>query len=76
MWAVSNGKEIERYPAEWNRYGRSAGYRRNEQMAKIADALIALWDGQSKGTQHMIRLARSYGLEVLVYNTIEQEFEQ
>ena len=42
---------------------------RNLQMAKNAEALIAIWDGKSKGTQHMIRIAKQYGLEVYVYRT-------
>lgn len=42
------------YPAEWAKYGRSAGMRRNEVMADNADALVAFWDGVSVGTKHMI----------------------
>ena len=55
-------------PAEWDKYGKSAGYRRNAGMAEDADALIALWDGKSKGTTHMINLATEKGLLVYVYN--------
>ena len=36
-------------------------------MAKYADALIAFWDGKSKGTKHMIHLARSRNLNVFIY---------
>jgi hypothetical protein len=46
---------VREYPAQWRKYGRSAGFRRNEQMAEVAEAGIALWDGKSRGTQHMIR---------------------
>lgn len=56
----------ERYPADWKRYGKGAGYIRNKEMAKNADALIALWDGESKGTQHMIKIAKEYNLKVWV----------
>ena len=58
---------VAEFPADWNRYGRSAGYRRNREMAVYADALVAVHDGQSKGTQHMIDLARNHGLTVLVW---------
>lgn len=58
---------VERYPAEWDRYGKSAGYRRNELMATKADALIAIWDGESRGTKHMIDLAHKHGLKVHVH---------
>lgn len=53
--------------ADWARHGRSAGYKRNAQMAEVADALIALWDGQSKGTKHMIDIAQRLGLKVFVF---------
>ena len=52
--AVSKGWTVHSYPANWERYGKAAGYRRNEEMAKHAEALIAFWDGKSKGTKHMI----------------------
>jgi len=42
------------FPADWNTHGRKAGFIRNLKMAKAADILIAFWDGQSRGTQHMI----------------------
>lgn len=49
--------ELEIYPADWGRYGNRAGTIRNTQMAAVADGLIAMWDGQSKGTKHMIDTA-------------------
>lgn len=64
QYADEYGFKVERYPADWGTYGKSAGYRRNEEMAKIADALIAFWDGESKGTMHMINLAERYNLQV------------
>jgi hypothetical protein len=61
---------IKRFPANWDLYGKSAGYRRNEQMALYAKedygVLIAFWDGKSKGTKHMIDLANKHGLKVFV----------
>ena len=45
---------LEIYPADWNQHGKQAGYIRNTQMADIADALVAFWDGKSRGTAHMI----------------------
>lgn len=40
--------------AEWDKYGRSAGYIRNKDMAEKANGLVAFWDGKSNGTRHMI----------------------
>ena len=58
---------LEVFPAEWDKYGKSAGYLRNQQMAKHAQALAAFWDGKSKGTQHMINIARIAGLRVDIF---------
>ena len=44
---------VKEFPANWNKYGKSAGYRRNEQMADYADALLLIWDGESRGSMHM-----------------------
>ena len=55
----------QRYPADWEQYGPRAGYIRNSEMAKVATHLIAFWDGRSKGTKHMIDIARKAGLYVL-----------
>jgi len=63
-WALENGFPVKRFPADWLKYGKSAGYVRNEQMAQYANCLIAFWDGISNGTKHMIELAKKYQLEI------------
>ena len=59
---------VAEFPADWDKYGKSAGYKRNEEMAIYADALIAFWDEKSKGTKHMIDLATKHNLLVRVVN--------
>lgn len=54
------------FPANWDYFGKRAGYVRNEEMAKYADACLAVWDGKSKGTDHMIQLAQNYHLCIKV----------
>ena len=66
-WAYKQQLHLMIFPADWDTYGRSAGIRRNKQMAAYADALIAVWDGQSKGTVHMVEEAKRQGLKVFVY---------
>ena len=56
-YAKERGYSLKIFPAEWNKYGKSAGYKRNAQMAEYADMVIVFWDGESKGTKHMIDLA-------------------
>lgn len=65
-FAAEIGVPVRRMLADWDRYGRGAGPRRNEAMAKQANALVAVWDGASRGTADMIRRARSTGLLVYV----------
>ena len=65
-YARERGYEIRQFPADWEQYGKSAGHIRNAKMADNADALIAFWDGESKGTKNMIDNARRKGLEVRV----------
>ena len=67
-YAKERGYTVHYFPADWDRYGKSAGYIRNEEMAKNADALVAFWDGKSRGTKNMIKLAHQYGLRVRVKN--------
>ena len=62
------GLPVEAYPADWDQYGKQAGYIRNTQMANVADMLIAFWDGSSSGPKHMIDTARKLNLNVLVFN--------
>jgi hypothetical protein len=65
-YAQEEGLSIERYPANWNKYGKSAGYKRNVQMANASDTLIAFWDGKSRGTEHMINIAKERNLNVRI----------
>ena len=62
------GLPVEMYPANWDEHGKQAGFIRNTQMADNADMLIAFWDGESRGTAHMIATARKRNLNVLVFN--------
>lgn len=65
-WAIMCGVPLEKYPADWDMFGKRAGYMRNSEMAEKAEALIALWDGKSRGTAHMIEIAKRHGLRVHV----------
>jgi predicted Rossmann fold nucleotide-binding protein DprA/Smf involved in DNA uptake len=68
VWARSKKIPVEQYPAEWELYGKAqAGRIRNRQMADVADALIAIWDGKSSGTSNMIEIMRRLGKLVFVY---------
>lgn len=67
VWALANNVPVEAFPADWSQHGRAAGPIRNREMAEYADALIAIWDGESKGTANMIQQARNKKLDVFIY---------
>lgn len=73
-YAEEMGLEILSYPAQWDKYGKSAGYRRNEEMAAVADGLVAFYNGYSKGTGHMIETMKKMNKPVkIVYYKKESE---
>lgn len=61
-------------PHEWKTIGKSAGHLRNQKMADNADALIAFWDGESRGTKDMITRARKANLRIMIYNYVTGQF--
>ena len=65
-YAEEMGFELEKYPADWDKYGKSAGYIRNKEMAENADAVICFWNGISAGTKHMVDIAKEKGLMLKV----------
>lgn len=66
QYAESMNLQLHIYPADWQTHGRAAGPIRNRKMAENADALLAIWDGKSKGTKNMIETATKLGLQVYV----------
>lgn len=66
QFAELNDIRVVKYPANWDYYGKSAGFRRNEEMARNATHLLAFWDGTSRGTEHMINTAKRFELKTTV----------
>jgi hypothetical protein len=65
-YAVERNLELVEFPANWDKFGKSAGYRRNVEMADFSDGCVVFWDGVSKGTKHMIDIAEKKGLQLKV----------
>ena len=65
LWKSEN-MQIHVFPAEWDTYGKSAGFRRNKEMGEFADAAVCFWDGKSKGTKHMIDIMNRLNKPVYV----------
>ena len=60
-WADHNKIPVKPFPADWDKHGKAAGLIRNEEMARYADALVAVWDGESRGTLNMINTMGAVG---------------
>lgn len=67
-WADENGIPKRIFPAQWDKYGKSAGFRRNKDIVANCDVVAAFWDGESRGTAHTISLARETGKTLHVFN--------
>lgn len=67
-YAEENKLPIKRFIPDWDKFGKAAGYKRNEEMAQYADGCIVFWDGKSKGTEHMINLAKKYNIQLSIIN--------
>lgn len=74
-YAENNEWGVKSFPADWNKFGKSAGYIRNEEMVKACDCCLILWDGKSKGTAHDIKLCEKHNkpYQVVIYNEEKHE---
>ncbi len=61
------GIQLQEFPAEWDKYGKSAGYLRNEKIVEACDEVVAFWDGKSRGTKHTINIATEMGKPVSTF---------
>ncbi len=66
LWANFMDIPVKKFPADWGKYGNSAGPIRNKEMANYADALIAFWNRKSKGTLDMINKGRDKKIIVVI----------
>jgi len=66
-FAKDNYVDLHKFPADWHKYGKVAGFHRNMQMGDFADGLLAFWNG-SKGTLHMINYMKRLNKFVHVIN--------
>jgi predicted Rossmann fold nucleotide-binding protein DprA/Smf involved in DNA uptake len=67
LYAAEHNIPIAEFLPDWKQFGKSAGFRRNAQIINHCDAVIAFWDGQSKGTQHSVSIAEQTNKPVYIY---------
>ena len=77
IWAKENNIKVEYFKADWERFGRGAGHKRNREMGDYADYLVAFWDEKSKGTKGMIEYMRKLKkpMKVVLYNVEDTDDE-
>lgn len=68
VYAKKHQLPFTEFPAKWKEFGKGAGFKRNAEMAEYADALVAVWNGTSNGTKHMITTMQKLGKPVYIYN--------
>ncbi len=77
-YAAEKGIQMQAFPAEWNKYGKAAGPIRNRTMLEYAEeetpVVAAFWDGKSRGTENMLKLAKAADAECHIF-TYKRERE-
>lgn len=78
-FAIANGYKMVEHKADWERYGKAAGFKRNSDMflsvsLRKNHAAIIFWDGESRGTAHVISLALEYEMQVRCYNFVKKKW--
>lgn len=80
-YALNHNCKLKIFPADWNKYGKSAGYRRNEEMhifisnpSERNRGCVCFWDMKSKGTKHNFGLTKKYHTPLRVFNTVNHRF--
>ena len=66
VYGESHGIPVKSFPADWQTYGKAAGYFRNSEMADYAHKAIVFWDGNSPGTKDMIQKMKDKGKDVII----------
>jgi hypothetical protein len=70
VWADNHSIPCTKMPANWKQYGITAGFKRNEEMGKLCDYAIGIWDGKSRGTQHMVSVLDKLDKEYLIWDKL------
>ena len=61
------------YP-QYDRYGRAAPLKRNEVMVDLADQVLVIWDGKSRGSQYTIEYAKKQRKILVIVQPLLRKF--
>lgn len=65
-YAKDNNLQLREFIPDWEKYGKSAGFIRNEDIVKNADFVLCFWDGVSRGTQNSLGHAKKMKKPTLI----------
>jgi hypothetical protein len=65
-WAITNNIPTEIFYPDWDKYGKRAGFIRNQLIIEASDCVVAFWDGKSAGTKSSIEIARKLNKPCMV----------
>lgn len=66
-WAVEHGISVDVIRPDWAQHGKAAGFIRNAEIVRRADAVIAFWDGESHGTADTLRKTQRAAKRFLLF---------
>lgn len=66
-YAKSHGIKLTEILPEYEKFGRAAPLKRNDQIIEYADLILAFWDGKSRGTRYVIEESQKSGKRIKVY---------
>lgn len=70
-YARANGIPLREFLPEYELYGKAAPLIRNDLIVEYADMVLAFWDGNSTGTQYVVRKCRQLGKSVRVFKIVD-----
>ena len=69
-YALTHNIKLTEFLPEYERYGRSAPLKRNLQIIRCADMVLAFWDGKSHGTRFVIENCKNENVPIKVFTTV------
>ena len=75
MYAQDNKLPLTEFLPNWDLYGRSAGFIRNNDIIKNSDIVIAFWDRKSKGTKSSIDISIKLGKPLRIIDYVSSKYK-
>ena len=67
QFAIKNGLKLTEFLPEYEKYAKGAPLKRNDMIIDYADLVVAFWDGESRGTEYVIKRCKKVGREIKIY---------